>query len=67
LIRAALVSLLAGLAWAGFREYSRLGRLRQAGRSEAFSPKRFLGLGLAGGGVCLAGLLLLSLLGLAEL
>jgi hypothetical protein len=66
-IRAVLFSLAAGTAWGVFKELSGAKRAAAAGRDRPVSPRRMIGLALAGSAVCLVGLFLLTELGLTNL
>ena len=66
-LRAIVLSLAAGAVWSGWREMSRTNRLGVLDQKEEVRSSRLLVQTLLGMAVCLAGLILLSLLGLTNL
>ena len=64
--KAFLFCLAAGLAWGLYKELSDSRGPGQGGGKRAYRPARAVLLGLAAGAACLAGLVLLTYLGLTE-
>ncbi len=71
-LKAAGFSLIAAVIWAAFKELTRQGRAKTEGRLDRLGLdlvdwKRLVGLSLAGAAAVLAGLVVLSLMGLTSL
>ncbi len=66
-LKAALFCLAAGLAWGFYKEFSDTRGGDPDRERRSYNPARAVLLGLAGGAACLAGLIILTRLGLTEL
>jgi len=64
---AILFCLVAGQVWGFYKEFSDTRKLIREEDKRPFNPGRAALFGLAGGGACLVGLIILTYLGLTEL